>query len=237
VNDFSQEICNSTSIAELALETFMNLTGDLQELLLQSKNEQTFSGLLSPQLQGMMATQESRTLLELKGVDYQKLHQPTNTFRSSRNFHDIAIVNSMGQFQIIIENKAWYHFDGAKGKLEKKVEKGVFEQIESDTKKIRITLAEKTSGGRGFILLNLVTPNNSAVLPRSYFNSHKSAIFRTSGQLGQYRKDGVKGILSAVKSFESQLLSTSHVGSTKVIGGGESAFLDVICAEVKINER
>ena len=236
MSNFSMNSFNSSFIAELALETFMNLTGDLQELLLQSKNEQTFSGLLSPQLQEKVAILESHTLLELKGVDYQNFHQQSKTFRSTRNFHDIAIVDSKGKFQIIIENKVWYHFDGAKGKSEKKVEKGVFEQIESDIKKIRITLADRKLSGRGFILINLVTPNDPAVIPRSYFNAHKSAIFRTSGQLDRYRKDGVTGILSAVKSFESQLLSITHVGSTKMIGGGNSAFLDVICAEVKINE-
>ena len=234
MDDSTLENFNPEFIANLALETFMKLSGDLQELLLQSKNEQSFSGLLSLQLQMKMLSQGSFTLLELKGVNYQKLDASTKSLRSTRNFHDIAIVNSEARFQVIIENKVWYHFDGAKGKTKKKIEKGVVEQISGDINKIRITLASNKSLERGFILIHLVTPNDPKSIPKSYLDSHRSAIARTASDLNLYRNDGLDGVKNAVKTFERQLLSVAHTGTTTMVGSGKSAFLDVICAEVKI---
>ena len=231
--EFSNKL-DCQSIAGLALKSFMTQSKSLQELLLQSKNEQTFSGLLSHALQDQYSENGSRTLLELKGKDYKKAKVKTKDMKSTRNFHDLSIIDSNAKFQVIIENKVWYHFDGAKGKKQKKIEKGVFEQIEGDIAKTRITLSNQFGGERGFLLIHLVTPHYIQEIPKSYLKSHESALSRTAGDLMLYRNDGLNGILAALKSFEDMLLDLKSVRNDAIIGGGEAALIDVICAEIKI---
>lgn len=224
-------------IARLAFRSINENPHPLKEKLLLSKNEQTFSGLLAQELTryptlaiGSDANPGTgRVLLELKGKDYQT--NGSRGIKTSRNFHDLAIVTQEAEIEIIIENKFWYHFDGAKGKNNPKPEKGIGIQIRDDIFKIRQTLSG-TKHGRGFLLINVVTPGDPDSIPKSYQSDHQRAWSRTNGDLESYRSEGLEGIKQVLKTFSEDLLNIEVESSD---WGGSFGVADFICSEVKIN--
>jgi hypothetical protein len=224
-------------IAQLAFRSINENPTPLKEKLLLSKNEQTFSGLLAQELTryptlALGNGSESgmgRVLLELKGKDYQKYS--AGGIKTSRNFHDLTIVTPNADIEVIIENKFWYHFDGAKGKNNPKPEKGIGIQIKDDIFKIRQTLSD-TKHGRGFLLLNIVTPGDPDSIPKSYQDDHQRAWSRTNGDFENYRAEGLNGIKSALNTFAADFVSMEIESSD---WGSSLGAADFICAEVRIN--
>jgi hypothetical protein len=130
-------------VADLARRAIMNCPDPIREILLSSKNEQTFSGLLANELTlyPTLALGKSTTnptgfvLLEFKGKDYVRKTEEGK--KKSRNFHDLTIVDENGEIDLIIENKFWYHFDGCKGKSKPKPEKGIKKQIQGTNEEVK----------------------------------------------------------------------------------------------------
>ena len=227
----------ASMIADLAARAFQSNSPQIREVLLRSKNEQTFSGLLShelhryPTLQlGNPSNSDSGTvLLEFKGKDYTNRSEDGDT--KSRNFHDLSIVNNFGEIEVVIENKFWYHFDGSKGKKSPKPEKGIRTQLSDDIYKMRRTLKERVGGRRGFILLNVVTPTEPNALPKSYLSHHDVLWKRTDGNRNLYRKIGLEGILSVMSDFASDFVNSKPEIAEVSSGDG---FVDFICTEIRI---
>lgn len=225
-------------IAELAWHSFGANSPSVQEILLQSKSEQTFSGLLAQQLQAVkefnLGQRDNRssgvTLLEYKGVDYEKIYRLK--VKVSRNFHDIAVVNHDGEIEIIIENKFWYHFDGSKGVKKPKPEAGITEQLNGDIFKIKQSLSSSLPAKRGFVLINVVTPSSPNLLPKSYVGHHQKLWARSNFNLASYRQEGLAGVKSIVDTFKEQSLIDEAIFSSPLVPG--RGFLDIICAEVKL---
>ena len=225
-------------IVEMASRAISKCPNSIRELLLSSKNEQSFSGLLASELAlyPTLALGNSTSdpsgfiLLELKGKDYVRKTEEGK--KKSRNYHDLTIVDKDGEIDLIIENKFWYHFDGCKGKINSKPEKGIKKQLEGDIFKIRQTLTEEDSGKKGFILINVVTPGNPQLIPNSYLSEHRKVWHRTSGDIARYRREGLDGVLSVVDKFSKDLHSISVEG---IGGGSNEGFIDFICAEVLLD--
>ena len=225
-------------IARLAFRSINENPLPLKEKLLLSKNEQTFSGLLAQELTRYPTLAlgndnepgTGRVLLELKGKDYKT--SSSSGIKTSRNFQDLTIVTPNADIEVIIENKFWYHFDGAKGKNNPKPEKGIGIQIKDDIFKIRQTLSD-TKHGRGFLLLNIVTPGDPDSIPKSYQNDHHRAWSRTNGDFESYRSEGLEGIKKVLKTFEADFVSMEIESSD---WGTSLGAADFISAEVKINQ-
>ena len=218
---------SSAAIAEMAFNSLVKNSSQLRELLLVSKNEQTFSGLLSQDLHQLASVAPGAVLLELKGNDY--VTKVRGERKNSRNYHDLTIVNDEAEIEVIIENKFWYHFDGAKGVTKVKPERRIRQQIEEDIYKIHLTLDKKSGVRRGFILINVVTPRNPEMIPPSYFKEHAKVWKRTKQDIVRYRKEGLEGIKGVLEEFKSDYKDLIIKSSTTEIAEG---FLDVICAEV-----
>ena len=230
---------DSGVIAGLASRSYFRTSSQVRELLLLSKNEQTFSGILARemtedptlQLEGSTNPDSGLVLLELKGKDYLKKNS-NGVVKATRNFHDLTIVNNDSGIEVIIENKVWYHFDGAKGAIKGRPEPGIARQIKADIEKIKQTLHGSPSWRRGFILLNVLTPGNPALIPASYRKEHDKAWDRCMQSIPLYREDGLKGIRKVLGNFDTDLKSVETVSITNSETGG---FIDFICAEVKID--
>ena len=88
-------------VADLSARAFLATPSDIQEALLRSKNEQTFSGLLSHELHKYPTLQlgdrrlptSGTVLLEYKGKDYTNRSDEGDS--KSMNFHDLSIVNHL----------------------------------------------------------------------------------------------------------------------------------------------
>lgn len=191
MNQFS-----ATTIAERALNSIANLSIDVREKLFQTKSEQTFSGMLSEAINKELITTPYMSLLELKGADYKDRRG-----KLTRNFHDISIVDGAGEFQVIIENKVWYHFDGAKGSKKAKLEKTFVQQVEGDIKKLQITKSDLAPNAKCFLLINVVTPAHPELLPKSYRSEHEKSWKREGGDFHRYRQAGVAGMLRNLESW------------------------------------
>lgn len=233
----ASRMLNSELIAKLSAESVLALSAPVQELLLQSKSEQTFSGLLSSHLNAHAPLALSKqqdphsatVLLEFKGVDYKK--KTAKGVKKSRNFHDLAIVNQDGRIEVIIENKFWYHFDGSKGKKSPKPEKGIKTQIDGDIFKIKQTLGTDREGRKAFLLLNIVTPGEFTSLPTSYKDDHNTLFKRTSGNLDVYRSEGFIGVMEVAQKFEHVADDIFHLPTQKFSSGG---FIDFICLQINL---
>ena len=231
----ASRMLNVELITKLASKAVNSQPVKIQEILVTSKSEQTFSGLLANQMLNygplVLGNKDDllsgSVLLEFKGKDYTK--RTSKGIKNSRNFHDLAVVNQQGQFEVIIENKFWYHFDGCKGKKNPKPEKGIGEQIEGDIYKIRQTFEGETFGKKGFLLLNIVTPGGFDNFPLSYKKDHKTVLNRTNSDMGLYRAEGLNGILQTINHFQDQILDGPEVLSISIPGGG---FIDFISAEI-----
>jgi hypothetical protein len=228
----------SALIADMASRAITKCPNSIREILLSSKNEQTFSGLLASELAlyptlalGNSSTNPSGfVMLEFKGKDYMRKTEEGK--KKSRNSHDLSIVDKDGEINLIIENKFWYHFDGCKGKSKPKPERGIRRQLEGDIFKIRQTLSKENSLKKGFILLNVVTPGNPNLIPPSYLLEHTKVWDRTRGDISRYRQEGLDGVLSVVNKYSKDLHSISIESLGETSDGG---FVDFICAEVTIN--
>jgi hypothetical protein len=234
----ASRVLNAEMIANLASDAISSQPRRIQELLLTSKSEQTFSGLLAHQLSNFEPLvlgkagdpNSGSVLLEFKGKDYKR--KTSNGVKNSRNFHDISIANEQGEFEVIIENKFWYHFDGCKGKKNPKPEKGIRQQIEGDIFKINQTLGGDPYGKKGFLLLNIVTPGDITVFPSSYRKDHDIVLKRTSGDMKLYRSQGLQGVLSVLEHFDENTDSSSSIQSHSLENGG---FIDFICIQIKLS--
>lgn len=224
---------SSDSLAQLALESFVALPFEVQDLLLRSKNEQTFSGQLAGALQSKMLSQKKIVLLELKGAKYIRNSKENKQARESLNSHDIAIINGEAKFEIITENKVWIHFDGAKGKKRARIEPGILRQIEKDIKKVNLTIDKKAQMARGFILFYVVTPTDPAELPKEYFDDFKLALSRCGDDLNRYRREGRGGIIQAFSKFANDLEPVVSREFTILSPSGDAGMLDIFCSEIK----
>jgi hypothetical protein len=210
----------------------------VQEKLLLSKNEQTFSGLLAQELiqlptlelDGQNTPNGGQVLLEFKGKEYIKFDR-NGQERRTPNFHDITIVNPDAEIEVIIENKVWYHFDGAKGAVRGKPEPGIARQLKADIAKIKQTLDGSPTLKRGFILLNIVTPADPSLIPATYRREHEKAWDRSMHSPAIYREDGLRGIRKVLDNFDKDLRGMRVVESRNSDSLGA---LDVVCAEVRI---
>jgi hypothetical protein len=217
---------NAGTIAQVALNSFESLSGETQELLLRSKNEQTFSGLLAAHIQREPNIESGAALVEIKGFNY------LNAGSKSRNVHDIAVVNSSGESEILIENKVWYHFDGAKGKRKAKVERNVISQLKADIFKIKLTLKNLPTGARGFVIVHIVTPTDVNSIPNTYLQSHLGSFARVQGDWLKYRSEGMDGIRSVFEEFKVDLNFPVAEASNRGKSQGAEGALDILCVEV-----
>lgn len=224
---------NPQSIANCALKSLIALTPSQQELLFQTKKEQTFTSILTGALQKNYDSSELRVLVELKGVDYVQRATSRLEEKNSRNTHDLGILDVDANLKLILENKVWYHFDGAKGAKIVKVEKSVREQLKADIFKLKHS-AKHLEVNKCFVLINLVTPSRPDNLPKSYRQPHAVVFKRTKGDLSRYRCEGLIGVRSVIESFNSEFSSIVHIGSDEPIGIDGSGFLDVFCGEIKL---
>ena len=221
------EEITASSLANLALSSFQSVSLATQELLLQSKNEQTFSGLLAASLQDSPSVKPGSALVEIKGINYVVKGSV------SRNFHDIAVVNQDAESEILIENKVWYHFDGAKGKKTAKVEPNVISELEDDIFKVQLTLRELDARARAFILVYIVTPPDIKRIPKSYLSAHRSAYARVDGDWDRYMREGLEGILNSFALFDSHYKSPVVIKSASVRTKEAQGHIDMFCVEVK----
>jgi hypothetical protein len=222
---------NSSAIAHLMMDVIVGLSPAQQELLFQTKKEQTFSSLLSQGMQSKMDSNQLRALVELKGFDYLAKDSSTSKSTKNRNTHDLGVLDSSAKLIFILENKVWYHFDGAKGSKVAKVEKNVREQLKGDIFKLQHT-AKHQEINNSYILITVVTPSRPENLPKSYRHAHEAVMKRTRGDFNRYRKEGVFGFISAIEQFQSELGSVTHLDFNEKIGLDGCGFLDVFCAEV-----
>jgi hypothetical protein len=222
---------NSSAIAHLMMDVIVGLSPAQQELLFQTKKEQTFSSLLSQAMQSKMDSNQLRALVELKGFDYLTKDSSTSKSTKNRNTHDLGVLDSSANLIFILENKVWYHFDGAKGSKVAKVEKNVREQLKGDIFKLQHS-AKHQDIKNSYIVITVVTPSRPQNLPKTYKNSHEGAIKRTRGDLNRYRDDGILGFISAINQFKSELGLITHLDPKIEIGVDGCGFLDVFCAEV-----
>ena len=231
--DVKELEANPQIIAECALKSLTGLSPSQQELLFQTKKEQTFTSILTSALQANYDSSDLRVLVELKGVDYVQRATSRLEEKNSRNTHDLGILDLNANLKLILENKVWYHFDGAKGAKVVKVEKSVKEQLKADIFKLKHS-AKHLEVKRCFILINLVTPSRPDNLPKSYRQPHAVVLKRTKGDLSRYRSDGLQGVKSVIESFKADFSSIVHLGSDEPIGIDGSGFLDVFCGEIKL---
>lgn len=218
-------------IANLMMDAIVDLSPAQQELLFQTKKEQTFTSLLTQVMQLKMDPVQFRTLVELKGFDYLAKDSSSAVSTKNRNTHDLGVLDSLANLNLILENKVWYHFDGAKGSKVAKVEKNVREQLKGDIFKLQHT-AKHQAISSSYILVTVVTPSRPENLPKSYRLAHESAIKRTKGDFNRYRNDGVLGFKSVFEKSHSDIGSITHLHSDETLGVDGCGFLDVFCAEV-----
>jgi hypothetical protein len=221
------EEITASSLANLALSSFQSVPLATQELLLQSKNEQTFSGLLAAALQNAPFVKPGSALVEIKGINY------VIKGSASRNFHDIAVVNQDAQSEILIENKVWYHFDGAKGKKTAKIEPNVISELKDDIYKVQLTLSQLDERARAFILVHILTPADIERIPKSYLSAHRSSFARVGGDWDRYRREGLDGISNSFSLFKSHYKTSVDIRSANASKNEAQGFIDIFCVEVK----
>lgn len=210
----------SAIIAESMLSSLKELTPKIREVLFQSKSEQTFSGLLAEKLNSNLDTADSKFLVEIKGQESR-----SETGKKSLNSHDIALLDGTGSIKLTIENKVWYHFDGAKGAAGT-LNQNVVDQLQGDILKTNATIG--ANGNQGFILICLVTPMSFT----KYESSHKTALKRVNGNLETYMRDSLAGITSHLSQVK-HLKDLIHLNYQPESGNVRSGALDIFCAEIK----
>lgn len=227
-------ILDSAAIAGLMFDSISDLSPAQQDLLFQTKKEQTFSALLANKLQKSQESNNLSSFVELKGVE--KLVKSTDkaSIKKNRNTHDVCLIDDDAVFHLLLENKVWYHFDGAKGRKNKRVNPDIEDQLIPDIKKLTLTALDQPKRPRCFVLVNLVTPSDPSKLPSTYFGDHNKAFKRVKEQVSIYRQDGINGVTGVIQKYSERLLPVSHVSSANPLGVNGSALLDVFCAEINI---
>lgn len=223
---------DSAAIAGLMFDSISDLSPAQQDLLFQTKKEQTFSALLANRLQKSQESNKLSSFVELKGVEKIVKSTDKASIKKNRNTHDVCLIDDDAVFYLLLENKVWYHFDGAKGRKNKKVNPDIEDQLVPDIKKLALTALDQTNRPKCFVLVNLVTPSDPTKLPSTYFGDHRKAFKRVKEQVEVYRQDGVNGVKGILEKHSEKLLPLSHVSSTNPLGVNGSAFLDVFCAEI-----
>lgn len=226
----------SKEIAELALGSIAGLTPAQQDLIFQTKKEQTFSSLLASWLQSNFDPSNLRALVELKGIEKVVKSKDRAILKKNRNTHDVALIDSESNFQLILENKVWYHFDGAKGRKNKKVNPHINEQLLPDIYKLILTASHQFAMPKCFVLMNLVTPSNPSLLPSAYFGDHEKSFKRVNESIEQYRSDGIEGVRSVFERYPNEISNLVHLGSNTPMGISGLAMIDVFCAEVVVQK-
>jgi hypothetical protein len=226
----------SKEIAELALGSIAGLTPAQQDLIFQTKKEQTFSSLLASGLQSNFDPSNLRALVELKGIEKVVKSKDRAILKKNRNTHDVALIDSESNFQLILENKVWYHFDGAKGRKNKKVNPHINEQLLPDIYKLILTASHQFAMPKCFVLMNLVTPSNPSLLPSAYFGDHEKSFKRVNESIEQYRSDGNEGVRSVFDRYPNEISNLVHLGSNTPMGISGLAMIDVFCAEVVVQK-
>jgi hypothetical protein len=227
---------NSKVVAELALGSIAGLTPAQQDLIFQTKKEQTFSSLLAVGLQSNFDPSNLRALVELKGIERVVKSKDKAILKKNRNTHDVALIDSASKFQVILENKVWYHFDGAKGRKKKKVNPNIDEQLVPDIYKLILTASHQAVKPKCFVLMNLVTPSDPSLLPAAYFGDHEKSFKRVNESMEQYRSDGIEGVRSVFDKHLSEITDLVHLGSDTPMGISGLAMIDVFCAEVVVQK-
>lgn len=225
---------NSADLGTLMRDALIELSPNIQDLLFQTKKEQTFSALLAGKVQIKLNNSGSKCLVELKGVD------KTNKSRISqkyRNTHDVCIIDADARFEMILENKVWYHFDGAKGLRTKIINPNIEKQLVPDLEKIRHTSSAFNNRSAGFVMICLVTPSEFSQLPNSYARDLRNALQRTDGNMDVLRQEGISGVLSVLHKYQGLIGPISYVSSTNSLGVNRSGILDVIAAEVLVKQN
>ncbi len=225
---------DSAAIAELMFDSISVLSPAQQDLLFQTKKEQTFSALLASRLQKSQESKNLSSFVELKGVEKIVKSTDKASIKKNRNTHDVCLIDDSAVFHLLLENKVWYHFDGAKGRKNKKVNPDIEDQLVPDIKKLTLTALDQTKRPKCFVLVNLVTPSDPSKLPSTYFGDHIKAFKRVKEQVDVYRQDGINGVKGIFEKHSARLQSVSHVSSAHPLGVNGSAFLDVFCAEIDI---
>jgi hypothetical protein len=212
-------------LTKTAVEVVETLPAAVRETLLQTKQEQTFSSLIASKMNSDFSNGgQMIALVEIRGKSLNS---------KQRNTHDIALLDENGRKICIVENKLWYHFDGAKGRRKPKVEKEVVEQLDNDVKKIQLTLKDQREPlASGFVLLHLVTPQEKSKLPYSYKQSLETALYREKGSTYLLMESGLNGFMGVLDGFKDSINAVSH--SSREFPGSSSR-LDVICAQVRSN--
>ena len=213
------ENLSSRLIANSALKSITSINPVVREILFQSKNEQTFSGILSLDLNQQFKTGGIQVMTEVKGMSVPKL-----SGKYGRNSHDLALQDENGKIRFTLENKVWYHFDGSKG-LKATINPNVIENLEADIKKIKVT--QKVHPGKGILLLNIVTP---AVFDK-YESEHKTVLNRVNGDLARYKQECLEGFSSTLEN-QTELKNMVHLDFQVNAGDLKQGFLDIFCAEI-----
>ena len=227
---------DSKVIAELAIGSIFGLTSPQQDLIFQTKKEQTFSSLLAGELQANFDPLNLRALVELKGKEKVIKSKDKGIVKKNRNTHDVALIDSESNFQLILENKIWYHFDGAKGRKNKRVNPHIEEQLVPDIYKLKLTASHEITKPKCFLLLNLVTPSDPSLLPSAYFGDHQKAFRRVHESAKNYRSDGIEGVRSIFDKHLNEITNLAHISSDIPMGIGGTAMIDVFCGEVVVQK-
>jgi len=219
----NSQTISASWLTRIAVGVVETLPAAVRETLFQTKQEQTFSSLIASKLNSEFSHGAQKiALVEIRGKSLNN---------KRRNTHDIALLNHEGKKLCLVENKVWYHFDGAKGRRRPKIEKGVVNQLRLDIEKLKRTLCdEKGHGASGLILLNIVTPKDTNQLPSSYRKALEIALKREEGSMSSLVESGLKGIFGEIEKATKVLLPISHLFREF---DGATSRLDVICAEVR----
>jgi len=219
----NSQTISASWLTNTAVEVMETIPTIVRESLFQTKQEQTFSSLIASKLNSDFSYgAQEIALVEIRGKSLNN---------KQRNTHDIALLNHEGKKLCLIENKVWYHFDGAKGRRKPKIEKEVMEQFNIDVKKIQLTIKDQIEPvASGFVLLHLVTPHEISSLPKSYKQSLEAALYREKESIPSMMESGLKGVMGMLDKFKDSISSISH--SNREFPGTSSR-LDVICAQVR----
>ena len=213
------ENISASLIANTALNSIASLNPVVRERLFQSKNEQSFSGILSQNLNQQFTSEGIQVMTEIKGVPVPKFDG-----KYGRNSHDLALLDENGKIRFTLENKVWYHFDGSKG-VKAVINPNLIENLEADMKKIKVT--QKENPGKGFLLLNIVTP---AVFDK-YESEHKTVLNRVNGDLARYKQECLEGFSITLEN-QTELKNMVHLDFQVNAGDLKQGFLDIFCAEI-----
>lgn len=217
---------NSIELARDSISCVEGLPPQIVEKLFQTKQERTFSSLLANELSTQFQSRGFNALIEIKGKSFKRNESDA---KETENSHDIVLMDSSAEFLMLVECKVWYHFDGLKGK-EATVNPNIVTALREDIRKLRVTINDKKTSLRGFIVIYLITPKEIESIPTSYRPSHLSSLKKSAGDSDQMRIDSIRQVLKVISDQFPELKDVKHLKSEK--HQSDQIALDVICAEV-----